>query len=384
MGLSVPTLLLLVTTFATILSARSSEPQAAPAFSADELKRIATLGPWPPAFTRDTSNRVSGKPLAIELGRRMFSDARMSPVGYIGCVTCHQPDRAFTDLRARAHGLADLPRNTPSLANLRLQRWYGWSGASDSLWMASIRPMLDARELDSSPAFVKRVFERDPELASCYRKVFGEPPRENRRTVVNVGKALAAFEETLVTARTPFDDFRDAVLRGGEAAARYPHAARRGLALFVGAGGCIRCHAGPNFSDGEFHRIGAGANAFAHDDSGRLEGAQILVASAFNLLGRYNDDRSRTNANDTARVVAADTLRGQFRTPSLRNVAVTGPWLHDGRSDRLRDAIAHSDASTATRLDDGQIGDVEAFLRTLTDVHGERRPWPAAGAVRCP
>lgn len=117
----------------------------------------------------------------------------MSPVGYISCLTCHQPDRSFTDLKARAHGLPDLPRNTPALLNLRLQKWFGWDGSSDSLWLASIRPMLDAREFDSSPATVARLFKREPELAACYRKVFqsspqGDPPR----TLVNVGKALAA------------------------------------------------------------------------------------------------------------------------------------------------------------------------------------------------
>ena len=106
-----------------------------------ERQQILTLGPWPPAPRRDPGNRASGRPMAIELGRQLFRDARMSPVGYIACVTCHQPDRAFTDLKPRAHGLADLPRNTPALANLGLQRWYGWGGASDSLWMASIRPM---------------------------------------------------------------------------------------------------------------------------------------------------------------------------------------------------------------------------------------------------
>ena len=77
-------------------------------------------------------------PMAIELGRRLFRDPRLSPVGYISCVTCHQPDRAFTDKKARGHGLADLMRNTPTLVNLSLQTWYGWGGSSDSLWMASI------------------------------------------------------------------------------------------------------------------------------------------------------------------------------------------------------------------------------------------------------
>ncbi len=107
------------------------------------IQRVLSFGPWPPAATKDPGNRVSGNAAAIELGRRLFFDARLSRVGYIACVTCHQPDRAWGDGKARAHGLADVDRNTPMLANLRLARWYGWSGASDSLWMASLRPILD-------------------------------------------------------------------------------------------------------------------------------------------------------------------------------------------------------------------------------------------------
>ena len=164
---------------------------------------------------RDPGNRVSGNAAAIELGRLLFFDARLSRAGYIACVTCHQPDRAWGDGKARAHGMADVDRNTPMLANLRLARWFGWGGASDSLWMASLRPILDSRELDSTPAHARTVYVRDPDLACWYQRAVGrtaDDPREDDITVlVNTGKALAAFQETLVTGRTPFDDYRDAL-----------------------------------------------------------------------------------------------------------------------------------------------------------------------------
>ena len=353
----------------------------APAFSRDQVQTILSLGPWPPAQQPDPTNRVSGQPQAIELGRRLFRDPRMSPVGYIACVTCHQPDRSFTDGKARAHGLADLPRNTPALANLRQQRWYGWGGGSDSLWMASIRPMLDAREFDGNPATVARLFARDPELAACYRTVFGvAPARDRQRTVVNVGKALAAWQETLVTGRTPFDDFRDALARGDAAAAvAYPAAAQRGLKLFVGPAGCATCHQGPNFSDGAFHATSASAT-----DTGRHEDARNLQANSFNLLGRYNDDHGRANARATLRLAVREDMRGQFRTPGLRNVAVTAPYMHDGALDTLRQAVQHSAASLPRPLETQQVDDLLAFLATLTDRHGEKRPWDTAAAVPCP
>ena len=385
----------------TLLWPPAATPQAppVPGLSAPEVQRIARLGPWPPPQRADPSNRVSGQAQAIELGRRLFSDARMSPVGYIACVTCHQPDRSFTDNKPRAHGLADLPRNTPALANLRQQRWFGWGGASDSLWMASIRPILDAREFDGSPASVVKLFDRDPELAACYRQVFRESPQARpAHTLVNVGKALAAFQETLVTARTPFDDFRDALARADSAAAAgYPAAAQRGLRLFVGAAGCVACHSGPNFSDGEFHRgvepddgaptVGAKSGR----DSGRLEDARELEASRFNLLGAHNDDASRANARATRELRLRGALYGQYRTPSLRNVALTAPYLHDGSVERLHDALQHASRSSpnaagpaAPPLSAPQVDDLAAFLATLSDAYGARRPWSTAALSGCP
>jgi cytochrome c peroxidase len=363
---------------------------AASAPPRDETRSILALGPWPPAARRDPGNRVSGDPKAIELGRQLFRDPRMSPVGYIACVTCHQPDRAFTDDKARAHGLGDLPRNTPALANLRLQRWYGWGGGADSLWMASVKPILDSREFDGNGALVVRLFAREPGLAACYRSVFGvSPQRDPERTVVNVGKALAAYVETLVTARTPFDDFRDALARGdGRGIAAYPQAARRGLELFIGRG-CIGCHSGPNFSDGDFHAVVAPADevaasvARALDDSGRLRDARDLKASRFNLQGLYNDDARHRNARATRQLAVNAELAGRFRTPSLRNVAVTAPYFHDGRTASLRDALQHATVPASEPLRVGEIDDLAAFLATLTDADGARRPWSPSGLTRC-
>jgi cytochrome c peroxidase len=338
--------------------------------SAKEVGEIKALGPWPVPARKDPSNRVSGQPQAIELGRRLFADARMSPVGYIACVTCHQPDRAFTDLKARAHGLADLPRNTPSLFNLSQQRWFGRDGASDSLWLASIRPMLDAREFDGSAATTVKLFVRDPELAACYRKVFGVSPLQNQeRTVVNVGKALAAYQETLVTGRTPFDDFRDAALGGdASAAVRFPPAALRGLKLFIGQAKCVNCHSGPNFSDDRFHRVTGDA------DEGRLQGVRSVKSNPFNLTSRYNDDPTRGSAKATHLLMSDDSQRGQFRTPGLRNVTTTAPYMHDGKIDLLQSAVQHG-ARQGPVLTAAQASDLVAFLASLTDAYGASRPW---------
>ena len=368
-------------------------------FTSDEIARIVAFGPWPPPATRDPSNRVSGEPYAIDLGRKLFFDPRFSPNGYVACVACHQPDRAFTDTLARAHALAPVDRNAQTLANLRQQHWYGWGGTSDSLWMATLRPILDPRELGSSPHVVAHGMRTGDGMACRYELAFKRPvPADDEAVLVDVAKALAAFQETLTTGRTPFDDFRDALARGDQPAqARYPHAAKRGLRLFVGRGNCFVCHSGPNFSNGEFHDNGV--PFFIRPgvvDPGRYDGIRNVRTSPFNLLGRYNDDRSRVTAQTTRHVQLEHRNWGEFRTPSLRNVAVTAPYMHDGRFPTLRDVLRHyseldedrlhADGERILRrlnLTPGEMSDLLAFLETLTDNDGERRRVVAPLALPC-
>ncbi len=274
-------------------------------FNADEVARIVAHGPWPPPPTRDPTNRVSGMPEAIAFGRRLFFDPRFSPSGYVSCVACHQPDRGFTDNLPRARGLAPVDRNAIALQNLRLQRWYGWGGSSDSLWMASLRPILDAREIGGSADKVAFVIRTGDGVACRYRAAFGaDPDAGGAETVlVNVGKALAAYEETLVTGRTPFDDFRDAAgarrafvrdrtrrLRG-EASSSSSDAA---IVLPATAGRTSRmAPSGPPACRRSW--------ASSVPDTGRLDGLRTLRSSRFNLRGPYNDDRAREPARRGSR-----------------------------------------------------------------------------------
>ncbi len=364
-------------------------------WTAAEKRAVLSLGPWPSPTPADKTNSVTGKPMAIELGRRLFRDARLSPVGYISCVTCHQPDRSFTDNKARGHGLADLARNTPSLMNLQHQSWYGWGGASDSLWMASIRPLLDSREFDSNVEHVANVFVRDPDLGQCYEHVFKEAADPgSEKTLANVGKALAAYQETLSTGRTPFDDFRDSLVEQSPGPTpEFSMSAQRGLKLFVGRGGCVSCHAGPNFSDGKFHAFPATPfpGEFGGTDTGRLADARRLKASGFNLSGAFNDDAANRHVASAGKLELKDTMRGLFRTPSVRSVSNTGPYMHDGRIERLQDAIRHGYSSQFDRSDtdprplsSNDVEDLHTFLLTLSDQYGEGRPWSNAALATCP
>jgi len=369
------------------------------AFTATERARILAHGPWPPPAVPDASNRVSGNAAAIEFGGRMFFDPRMSPNGYIACVACHQPDRGWTDALPRARGLAPVDRNAQALNNLRQQRWFGWGGSSDSLWMASLRPILDEREIGSTPAAVARVVRNGLGLACRYERAFKRRvPADDETVLVDIAKALAAFQETLVTGRTAFDDLRDALARSdAEAVRRYPAAAARGLKIFVGRGNCFVCHAGPNFSNGEFH--GTGIDFFVAPgvvDPGRHAGIRHMQKSRYNQLGRFNDDAARKNATATRHVTLEHRHWGEFRTPSLRNVAVTAPYMHNGSLATLHDVLhhysrlneerLHTDGERILRrldLSDGEIDDLVAFLHTLTDAGGSLRPLRPLDTLAC-
>jgi quercetin dioxygenase-like cupin family protein len=147
-----------------------------PAFTDHEIRIILSHGPWPAPVPNDPSNRVSGKLPAIEFGTRLFFDQRLSGSGTTACASCHVPERNWTDNLRRGIGVAEVDRNTPTLMNLRGQRWYGWDGAADSLWSQSLRPILDARELAATPRHVAALVRSDEQLSCRYRRVFGVPP----------------------------------------------------------------------------------------------------------------------------------------------------------------------------------------------------------------
>ncbi|HYN62360.1 MAG TPA: cytochrome c peroxidase [Rubrivivax sp.] len=330
----------------------AAQPLNSP-LSNDQVPRILAHGPWPPEAPRDPSNRVSGQPAAIRFGAALFGDARLSRDGSLSCASCHQPARGFSDGLPLGMGLQPLTRNTTGLKNVAVQRWFGWDGANDNLWAQSLRPLLDAREMGGSLASVAATVRHQADLREGYRRAFGTAPgADDERVAVDVAKALAAHQETLLTRRTPFDDFRDAVQRGDrKAAAAYPLAAQRGLALFVGKGRCYVCHSGPNFSNGEFSDIGVPFFiAKGQVDAGRHSGIKVLSASRYNLLGPFNDDATRASAVSTRHVLQDHRHFGEFKVPSLRNLAGTAPYMHNGSQRTLREVLRHYSELNEERL----------------------------------
>lgn len=347
----------------------------------EEVALIGRHGPWPPPPVRDPSNRVSASPAAVRLGEQLFHETRLSGSGQTSCATCHRADRNWSDGLARGHGTIELDRRTPSLWNVAYGPWFGWDGAGDSLWAQSIRPLLDPREMGAGAGHVAALLRQDAALACGYQKTFGgRPGDDDERLLVDAAKALAAFQATLVTPRTPFDAFRDALVSGDRvAAARYPLAAQRGLRLFVGSASCNACHFGPRFTNGEFGDVGIPFFVRPGEvDSGRLGGLERLVASPFNLLGRHSDDTSDETGRRTRHVQRLHSNFGEFRVPGLRQAASGGPYMHNGSLAALDDVVRHySEVSPdrlhsdgvplvrPLRLSAGDQADLVAFLRSL-------------------
>lgn len=360
-------------------------PPAAPGlldFSDDERAQILSHGPWPAAAATDPSNRVEGRPAAVRWGRELFGNPALSADGSLSCASCHQPARAFQDNRPTAQGRAAGSRNTPGLLDTAQWRWWGWDGAHDSLWAASLTALLERNEMGHTAASLAQSVRSSPALTAGWRRAFGAPlPVDDTALAVGVAKALAAYQATLASPRSPFDDFRDALQRGDtRAAGRYPLAAQRGLRLFIGPGRCSTCHAGPLFSNGEFADVGVPFFTATGVDPGRHGGLQRLLASRHNRLGPHNDaGGTDPRAVGTRHVLVEHRHFGEFRVPSLRQLRHTAPYMHNGSLATLEAVVQHYSQLDETRLHtDGerilrrldlspqQAADLLAFLLSLS------------------
>ena len=337
-----------------LLSVATAVGEGEPARTQPDITLAAILahGPWPPPHKPDPTNTLSGNSEAAALGRLLFFDARLSPSGRAACSSCHRPEKGFADPPRRlSRGVGTSAgkgvgtsqgkgvgtsaekgvgtsqetsveltrRNTPSLLDVRLNTVFGWTGSNPTLWQQTLRPILDPREMGSSAEHVRAHISGDPDLAARFRSVTGldATSRPADDVLVAAAKSLAAYQETITSGTTAFDQWRDALATSDHAtAARYPAAARRGAVLFATSAGCSTCHSGPAFSDSRRHHIS-----------------------------------QRPNTADA------------IRTPPLRNVARTAPYLHNGRAPTLLDAVhAHKNGP---RLSQAQAADIVSFLKTL-------------------
>jgi cytochrome c peroxidase len=378
--------------FAAGLPANSQgqAPFAPTSWSDAERALIASHGPWPAKVARDPTNRVSGNSgnpgnsgnseAAVSLGARLFNDTRLSANGTVSCQTCHQTDRDFTDGLAISRGLGSHQRNAPTLWNVGLQRWFGWDGASDSLWAHSIAPILASNEMGGSAQRTADLLRSDDSLRGLYQAAFlSAIPSDDTTAMVDAAKALAAYQETLISPESAFDRFASALARNDSIAMlAYPENAQRGLKIFIGQGRCGLCHSGPLFTNGEFADIGLKFFNQQGVDRARFGGIQKLWTSPFNALGAFNDAPNATTQVKTRQLTLEDRHFGEFKVPSLRRLNKTAPYMHDGSLPTLEAVVQHYSNLDDERLHaDGQAilvplklsaadaADLVAFLRSL-------------------
>ena len=227
----------------------------------------------------------------VELGRKLFFDKRLSRDRTIACASCHMPEKAFTNGERVAVGIHRRRgfRNIPTLFNRAYGSSQFWDGRAASLEEQALEPIRNPKEMDMTLEELPKRLEEMPEYREAFETVFGEKPKP-----ANVAKAIASFVRTLLAANSPFDHFEH-----GEHNALSDQA-RRGLELFRGKGNCIACHHGPNFTDEQFHNTGVAWRDGRLTDEGR-----------FAVTGNERD-------------------RGAFKTPTLRELARTAPYMHDG------------------------------------------------------
>ena len=340
-------------------------------FSPAEIAIIEGFGPWPPLTQQDKTNQLANIPLAQSLGKSLFFDSGLSSNNQVACATCHQPNKAFTDQVAIAQGMHLGHRNTPSLWNVGFKRWYGWGGDIDTLWGASLRALLNPTEMAASVTSISKYLSKQPYVLSQLQQLsLWKNAKTDQDKLVVVGKLLAAYQGDLISQKSEFDLFRESLIAQNDAESNhYSDAKKRGLKLFIGKGNCQVCHTGPLFSNNEFADIGIRYfDRQGKVDKGRYQGIQSLKASPFSSLGEYNDDPSLTSRIQAQHLVLKHRNFGEFMVPSLRNIAATSPYMHQGSLSTLDDVIEHYSNLDEERLHTDGV----AILRPLNLTKAEK------------
>ncbi len=279
------------------------------------------------------NNQVT--PERVELGKALFFDPRLSGSNWISCATCHNPAMGWSDglPTAIGHGMKVLGRATPTILNTAYQRKQMWDGRFRTLEKQATGPIAAheemAQDLDVAVAELKAI--------SGYVGMFEQAYPGEGISLDTVAKAIASFERSIVSSEAPFDRW----IKGDESA--ISASAKQGFALFEGKANCAACHMGFNFMDDGFHNVGLKGN----QDMGRY--AQVPVA----------------------------VMKGAFKTPTLRDIALTAPYMHNGMYLTLAEVVGHYNRGGDVKehldpnlkplnLSAGEQEDLVAFLKTLT------------------
>ncbi|MDH5546980.1 MAG: hypothetical protein OEZ43_15420 [Gammaproteobacteria bacterium] len=325
--------------------------------------------------SKDESNRFVGNQSAIDFGRKLFFDPRFSQNETISCSSCHQVDKHFTDGRATAKGLVETSRNAPTIVGASEHTWFFHDGRSDSLWSQATGPLENPLEHGGNRIQYALIVFNDNSLRKQYEEIFGLMPDisdnvrfplmrvsvddaaykkhwkamslQDRVSItqifVNMAKSIAAYETTLQPTTSRFDQYVNSLVKGefDKAVSVYSSDEAAGLKLFIGKANCFICHNSPLFSDREFHNVNTPPRKGFDFDWGRYSGAQQVLKSEFNCRSEYNDAANKNCEELTYITTEKDETIGSMKTPGLRDVSKTGPYMHAGQYKTLAEVIEH-------------------------------------------
>ena len=367
------------------------------AWTAQETATLQSLSLTSLPPVNDPSNRFAHNPQAVELGKQLFFDPRFSRNEQIACATCHRPEKAFSDGKMVAEGLAMGTRNTPSLLGATHNDWFFWDGRKDSLWSQALEPLENPAEHGLTRLEIVRLLLKDPHYRQQYHALLTDIPAPEHfaalpdaaspvgtlaqlqawksipqaqreqldQLFAATGKFIAAYVSSLPLAPNRLDDALTSK-------ATPTPAEMAGARLFTGKAQCILCHSGAMLSNQAFQNIGTGT--FGRD-TGRAAVLDTIRNDRFNCQGQYSDTTPETCTELQFLTRSRHSMSGAFKVPGLRNVAQTAPYFHDGRMATLESVIDYYVKTSqqpnkdndlpAIQLTDTEQQDLIAFLKML-------------------
>ncbi len=367
-----------------------------------ETARTLSLASLPP-LPADPSNAVADNPAAASLGEALFNEVGLSANGEVACATCHLESRQFQDDLPLSQGVGTTGRRAMPLRGAAYATWLFWDGRKDSLWSQAIGPMESAVEHGFTRSQVaayiaahyaepyKALFGPLPDLAgipaasplgndaqqAAWAALDADQQDAINRVFSNAGKAIEAFERTLMPLENRFDRFVAARVAGetptGDAALTPQEIA--GFQIFAGKGQCTNCHNGPRLTDEFFHNTGIASPQDPVTDHGRASAIAQVESDEFNCLGPYSD--ASPEQCGQLRFMSRDLhlFERAYKPPSLRGVADRPPYMHAGQIatlplviehyNRASPAISGHSELTSLGLSTDEKAALLAFLQTL-------------------
>ncbi|WP_444996170.1 cytochrome-c peroxidase [Aliikangiella sp. IMCC44359] len=422
--------------FISLLSNCSEEPQKTPSkavkidpsiyqFTTVDINflknfSLSQLAPPP----KSLSNQFADNIQAAQFGKTLFFDVNLSRDKKVACASCHKPELYFTDGLSRSKAVGTTRRSSPTILGAAYSPWQFWDGRKDSLWSQALGPIENPNEFSTTRVeYVRFLLKK---YASKYQEIFGNvdittldklplqaSPVGDKEAIsqwqqmdktlqnwvnqvfTNAGKAIMAYERQLKIPHSRFDQFIDALVDGKQTALAniLTPAEVKGMRLFVGKANCASCHNGALFTNFEFHNIGAPDLPDIPVELGRYAGVQALVADEFTCLSEWSD----ANKQDCVEMRFLKTqgleLVGAIKTPTLRNIGATAPYMQTGQFAQLPAVINHYNVPTPPvynrqehpsrphfdilplKLTPQETLELESFLNTLTSPLPMDDPW---------